>query len=146
MKQSQALAYAIVLFASSTTWAQKRSVPWFERSEFLHFAASAEIATNGYTLGAAFSPDRRVRLASGAALALTAGFAKELYDLAAYGDFSWRDIGWDVLGVATGLLISWLVDRLLFAPRREAPASAEVFAVVRSLTSPNAVAAPLGHR
>src|SRR5258708_2265660 len=89
---------AMLLLASLSAVAQDRAVPWFERSAFLHFAASAELATNGYVLGAAFSEDRRVRLASGAGLALTAGVAKELYDLSAHGDFSWRDIGWGVIG------------------------------------------------
>ena len=107
---------AILLVAAPSAVAQGRPTPWYERGPFLHFAASAELATNGYTLGAAFSDDKRVRLASGAALALAAGFAKELYDLSANGDFSWSDIGWGVVGTATGLLISWLVDRLLFGP------------------------------
>jgi putative lipoprotein len=107
---------AILLVAAPSAVAQGRPTPWYERGPSLHFAASAELATNGYTLGAAFSDDKRVRLASGAALALAAGFAKELYDLSANGDFSWSDIGWGVVGTATGLLISWLVDRLLFGP------------------------------
>ena len=107
---------AILLVAAPSAVAQSRPTPWYERGPFLHFAASAELATNGYTLGAAFSDDKRIRLASGAALALAAGFAKELYDLSANGDFSWSDIGWGVVGTATGLLISWLVDRLLFGP------------------------------
>jgi putative lipoprotein len=124
---------AMLLVASPCAVAQDRSVPWFERSAFLHFAASAELATNGYVLGAAFSEDRRVRLASGAALALTAGFAKELYDLSANGDFSWRDIGWGVIGTATGLLIAWLVDRFLFEPRHRTLADSLGFSIVRPL-------------
>lgn len=116
MKNVLGSAIAMLLIAAPSAVAQDRPTPWYERGPFLHFAASAELATNGYTLGAAFSQDKRVRLASGAALALAAGFAKELYDLSANGDFSWRDIGWGVVGTATGLLISWLVDRLLFGP------------------------------
>lgn len=123
----------MLLVASPAAVAQDRPVPWFERSAFLHFAASAELASNGYVLGAAFSDDRRVRLASGAALALTAGVAKELYDLSAHGDFSWRDIGWDVIGTATGLLISWLVDRFLFGPRHGTLADSLGFSFARPL-------------
>lgn len=124
---------AMLLVASPSAVAQDGSVPWFERSAFLHFAASAELATNGYVLGAAFSEDRRVRLASGAALALTAGVAKELYDLSAHGDFSSRDIGWDVIGTATGLLISWLVDRFLFGHRDRTLADSLGLSVARPL-------------
>jgi uncharacterized protein YfiM (DUF2279 family) len=134
MNDRNVLGWSIAMFlvATSSAVAQGRPTPWFERSPFLHFAASAELATNGYTLGAAFSEDRRVRLASGAALALTAGFLKELYDLSAYGDFSWRDIAWDVVGTATGLLISWLVDRLLFAPRHKTLADSLGFSFASS--------------
>src|SRR5262249_17867894 len=80
---------------------------------------SAELAINGYTLGAAFWEDRGARLASGAVLALTAGIGKELYDLSGHGDASWKDFTWDVIGTATGLLISWLVGKYPF--RREPP-------------------------
>jgi len=123
----------MLLVASTSAVAQDRPVPWFERSAFLHYAASAELATNGYVLGAAFSDDRRVRLASGAALALTAGFAKELYDLSANGDFSWRDIAWGVAGTAAGLLISWLVDRFLFGPRHRTVADSMPLSVARPI-------------
>jgi len=124
---------AMLLVTSPSAVAQNRSVPWYERGAFLHFAASAELATNGYTLGAAFSEDKRVRLASGAALALTAGFAKELYDLSANGDFSWSDIGWGVVGTATGLLIAWLVDRILFGPRHGTVPERLAFSVPRPI-------------
>ncbi len=141
MQSKLLLAATMALFAASAAFAQKSSVPWFERSEFLHVAASAELATNGYTLGAAFWKDPGLRLASGAALALTAGFAKELYDLSAYGEFSWRDIGWDAVGVATGLLISWLVDRFLFGTGRETSVSVVAFAMARPLSGSTALAA-----
>jgi len=124
---------AMLFIAAPSAVAQSRPTPWYERGPFLHFAASAELATNGYTLGAAFSEDKRVRLASGAALALAAGFAKELYDLSAHGDFSWRDIGWDVIGTATGLLIAWLVDRFLFEPRHRTLADRLGFSFGRPL-------------
>jgi uncharacterized protein YfiM (DUF2279 family) len=51
-----------------------------------------------------------VRLGTGAALGLGAGVAKELFDLHTGGDPSWRDLAWDALGTATGLLVAYLVD------------------------------------
>ncbi len=146
MQRKSLLVGSIALFAASASFAENGSRPWFERSEFLHVAASAELATNGYTLGAAFWKDPGARLASGAVLALTAGFTKELYDLSAYGEFSWRDIGWDVVGVATGLLISWLVDRFLFGTGRETSANPVAFAVVRPVFGSTALAAKAGDR
>lgn len=132
MKSQYVPSCVFALLISSASLGQTDSRPWFERSAFLHFAASAEIATNGYTLGAAFWKDPRARLTSGAVLSLTAGFAKELYDLAAGGDFSWRDIGWDVVGVATGLVISWLVDRFLFGDGRETSPDLVAFVMGRA--------------
>ena len=140
MSHKHLLASSIALLAASAAFAQNAPAPWFERSAFLHFAASAELAINGYTLGAAFSKNTGVRLASGAAFSFTLGLAKELYDLSASGEFSWRDMGWNAMGIATGLLISWLVDRLLFAPQHESSASLLAFAIARPLTIPTAFA------
>ncbi len=40
--------------------------------------------------------------------------AKELYDAGRGSFFSFKDLTWDVLGTATGLALSWAVDRLFF--------------------------------
>jgi len=123
------------LLSSTPAAAQSDPDPWFGRDKLLHFGASAEIATNGYTLGAAFWEDRRARLASGAVLALTAGIAKELYDLSGHGDPSWKDLTWDVIGTATGLLISWLVDKYLFGRERAGGVHARAFGRDRPTTA-----------
>lgn len=90
--------------------------PWFGPDKALHFGASAGLAVAGYTAGAFHWDDAPHRLAAGGALALGLGIGKELYDLAARGDPSLRDLTWDVLGTATGLLITWAVDWLFFRP------------------------------
>jgi len=56
------------------------------------------------------------RLAAGATLALGAGVAKEIADLAGAGDPSLRDLVWDVVGTGAGLLLAWGVDAAFFAP------------------------------
>lgn len=48
--------------------------------------------------------------------------AKELWDLSGHGSPSWKDFTWDVIGVATGLLLSWLVDRYIVTPLLSEPA------------------------
>ena len=98
--------------------------PWFGRDKAAHFAISAALAAGGYAGGAAISDERWVPFASGTAIALGAGIAKEAWDATGRGDPSWRDFTWDVVGTATGLAVAWLVGRLLDAAteRRDAPA------------------------
>ncbi len=88
--------------------------PWFGRDKALHFGASSLLAGGGYAGAAAFSERTGVRVATGASLALSAGIAKEVYDRYGGGDASWRDLTWDAVGTATGLLVSWLLDRYVF--------------------------------
>lgn len=93
--------------------------PWFGEDKKLHFAVCAGLAAGGYALGAAFWEEKSARLATGATVALGAGVAKELADLAGYGHPSWRDLAWDVIGTGTGLLLAWSVDELFFSVSRE---------------------------
>ena len=64
--------------------------------------------------------NRPARIGAGAALAVGAGVAKELWDLDGHGDASWRDLSWDLIGAATGLLVSvgvdWAVHRMFRPP------------------------------
>ena len=89
--------------------------PWFGRDKALHFSASAVIASGGYGLSRLAFDDRRPCLLIGGGLAAAAGIGKELYDLSGHGDASFRDLTWDAIGTATGLLVAWLVDRSLHA-------------------------------
>ena len=100
--------------------------PWFGHDKALHFSASAVIAAGGYGVARAAFDDRRPCLLFGGGLALAAGAGKELYDLSGHGDASLRDLTWDAIGTATGLLVAWSVDRLLqhwLQPRTPAPAA-----------------------
>jgi putative lipoprotein len=88
--------------------------PWLGRDKALHFGASALLAGGGYAGAAALSDRTSVRLAAGAGVAVSAGIAKEVYDRFSGGDASLRDLAWDAVGTATGLVVSWLIDRYLF--------------------------------
>lgn len=57
--------------------------------------------------------DRTTALAVGAGIAMGAGIAKELADLAGAGDASWRDLTWDLIGTVTGLAFAWTVDKII---------------------------------
>lgn len=104
--------------------------PWWGHDKALHFGISAGLSAAGYGVGAALAPDSTwIPLASGAGLSLTLGVGKEVFDQLQGRHFSWKDLTWDVLGTATGLLISWAVDTfvlrpLLSASREPAPSMA----------------------
>lgn len=104
-------AATLVLLVSATASAQPRD-DLFGRDKALHFAVSAGIAGGGYGATALFTPDERPRLVIGGGVALLAGIGKEIADRYTGGHPSWRDLGWDVVGTATGLgvglLVSWL--------------------------------------
>ncbi len=94
--------------------------PWFGRDKLVHFAAAGSLAVVGYANASMLTESRPARAAAGAALAVGAGAAKELWDLDGHGDASWRDLGWDLVGAATGVLISlgtdWVVHRIFRPP------------------------------
>jgi uncharacterized protein YfiM (DUF2279 family) len=87
---------------------------WFGHDKALHFGATFVLGGAGYAGGAALSPEPVVRLGSGAMLAMGAGIAKEMSDRSG-GDPSLKDLTWDALGTATGLVTAWLVDHFLLS-------------------------------
>jgi putative lipoprotein len=87
--------------------------PWLGSDKALHFGASATIAAGSYVVGASLFEARGHALIVGGSVALAIGVAKESLDLAGLGDPSWKDLAWDGVGIATGLLVAWSVDVLL---------------------------------
>jgi putative lipoprotein len=71
-------------------------------------------AGDGYAGSSVFTKREAMRLSAGAGIAMAAGAGKEVYDRYSGGDASLRDLTWDVVGAATGTVISWLVDRYIF--------------------------------
>jgi putative lipoprotein len=97
--------------------------PWLGPDKALHFAAAGAIALGGYGVGAEITSKPEYRVALGVAAGLTAGAAKELWDLSGHGDPSWRDFTWDAIGAVTGALVGLAIDHFLFAPS-ESPSAA----------------------
>ena len=110
----RAVAFALVLGLATPARAADPD-PWFGADKGLHFAATSGLAIGGYDGASLFTTDRRVRLAVGAGFSLTAGVAKELWDLAGHGTPSWKDLTWDAIGCAVGLAVAWLVDRFVLS-------------------------------
>lgn len=112
-RRTTSLASRIVLCVAIVQPASARGQdrdPWFGRDKLLHFGASATIAGGGYGVGAMTFDARYEAMLLGGGVALSAGVAKEVRDSMGYGDPSWRDLAWDVIGTATGLGIAWGID------------------------------------
>lgn len=84
--------------------------PWLGRDKALHFSVSAALAAGGYAAGTALFEERWKALALGGSASIAAGAAKEGLDAAGFGDPSWRDFTWDVIGAAVGLGLAYAID------------------------------------
>ena len=84
---------------------------WLGRDKVLHLAAGGALAAVGYQTAALWTTEPVVRAGSGVMLAMGAGLAKEMYDRTSGGDPSLRDVAWDAVGAATGILVTWLIHR-----------------------------------
>ncbi len=102
------LAVALTLLAGSAHAADPD--PWVGPDKAFHFSASAAAAMAGYGASATFLETPRARLVYGASVSLAAGIGKELWDASGNGHPSWKDLAWDVAGLAVGLAICWLLD------------------------------------
>jgi putative lipoprotein len=109
------LAFAIAgtMMVSPASALSSDDDPWFGRDKALHFGVSAAIASTGYAIGTAVFEQRWKAAALGGGLAVGAGAGKELVDLAGYGDPSWRDFTWDLVGTAVGLGLAFAIDSLV---------------------------------
>ncbi|MDC3955039.1 hypothetical protein [Polyangium jinanense] len=88
--------------------------PFFGRDKALHFGFSAALAGGAYGATALYGLDGRAnRVAVGMAVALGAGYTKEILDAAGFGTPSWKDFAWDLLGTAVGLGVSVAIDYAL---------------------------------
>jgi putative lipoprotein len=84
--------------------------PFWGRDKALHFVVAGTIAGAGYGTTTAFTDDRWKAFAIGGAAAIGAGALKEGLDAVGYGDPSWKDFAWDVIGAACGLGLAWAID------------------------------------
>ena len=110
MKIVLVVACVALLFSPRAHAQQQDTDPWFGHDKALHFAASASIAVVVYA-GASFQTESRPKRAIAAtSVSVSAGIAKELWDLSGHGDASWRDLTWDVIGATTGTLVAYVID------------------------------------
>lgn len=116
------LTFVLIFLALPRLARAQESDPWFGRDKALHFTATASIAVVGYGASTMLTDHRPTRVAAAVTLALGAGIGKELWDLGGSGDASWKDLTWDLVGTATGVLVASAVDWMIRRICQPAPA------------------------
>ena len=104
-------ALALVLSLPTATLARAEEDRWFAHDKALHASAGAVLGAGGYVASAVVFDAPAKRFASGIAVGLGAGAAKEWWDRGHDGQPSWRDFAWDGVGAAAGTTVVWLIDR-----------------------------------
>ena len=117
------LIVAATLFFVTSEGRAEASAPWGS-DKALHLGLSLALTVAGWGVSTELFQSPAARLAFAGGLALLAGGAKELVDLAGAGEAEWLDLAMDLLGVATGILFALVFDRLL---RRRAHARTQGF-------------------
>ena len=123
MPRSCGVVVLLALLLSPPALAQPPPDPWFAPDKALHFTATTLISGTGYGLSALATDKRWLRAVIGFGSAVAIGAAKETRDALGYGDPSWKDMTWNAIGAATGMLIAWGIDRLVSGPAPPSSAS-----------------------
>ena len=105
-----------VLVFSLWTGGPKRPVvkdpdPWFAVDKLEHFAASLIIQSWAHTTFRARGAGYAQASWGAAAVTATAGIGKELWDRHHHGDFSYRDLTADGIGLVSGAVMMRRIDR-----------------------------------
>ncbi len=103
-------AVVTLLAAPPEARAAPSADPWFGRDKALHFGASFGLAVGGYAAASLVFEERPGRIVTAAGIALGAGAAKEVADYFLKGNPSARDLTWDAVGTAMGVLVAWAFD------------------------------------
>jgi putative lipoprotein len=117
------LAVLVLALGAGTSHAQVDPDPWLGPDKALHFTVSAAIAGVTYGTTSLFTESRPVRIGVAAGVAFGAGIFKELLDLSGSGQPSWKDLAWDAMGTAFGVVVSWLLDVFVITPLSQPPVS-----------------------
>ena len=108
----KAFALAAVLCAGCAHAADQ----WWAYDKGEHLIATTVISSLGTQVPRFWVESVFARAAIGFGAAVVVGAGKELLDLTGFGDPSWKDFTWDVIGAAVGTVISlaveWVVERV----------------------------------
>ena len=80
--------------------------PWLSQDKFLHFSACAALTGLTYHLYVCrWKRDEHLGRVYAVPLTAVLSLSKEIYDKKKKGQFSWRDLCWDGLGLLAGYLL-----------------------------------------
>lgn len=122
MQWRMSVARWVALFGCAGVLCAPRSAradEWWGADKALHFGVSSVLSGGSYALSSLVLDSRLSRVAVGAGIGLTAGVAKEVYDELDYGGASYKDLAFDVAGVAVGVVAAWLIDLAIERDQRE---------------------------
>jgi len=118
-----ALAFTLATLAPAAASAAPPD-PWLGPDKALHFTLSTMISSGAYGVSTYSTDSVATRVAFGAGVGIAVGAAKELLDMTGFGDPSWKDFAWDLIGTAVGVGIAVTFD----VATRAHPESASVTA------------------
>jgi uncharacterized protein YfiM (DUF2279 family) len=85
--------------------------PWFGFDKLEHFAASTIIQSWAHTTLRAHGASYAQASWGAAAITASAGIGKEMWDRTHHGDFSYRDLAADGVGLLSGAVMMRQIDR-----------------------------------
>ena len=94
---------------------------WFGRDKAAHFGVSAVLASCTYAVASSQFQPRYQPLVIAGGITLAVGGAKETFDALGFGDPSWKDLTWDVIGTIVGLGLAWGIDLAVRGTGHDAP-------------------------
>ncbi|MCL2625463.1 MAG: hypothetical protein FWD46_01420 [Cystobacterineae bacterium] len=99
--------------------AQAADDGWWAKDKRKHLIVSSSLAGVTYLWLGQTRLEPAFRMGASALVVLGLGALKEAWDALGYGQPSWKDMTWNVIGSAVGLVVAWFIEHWLWpaAPR-----------------------------
>jgi putative lipoprotein len=94
--------------------AQAADDAWWGKDKQKHLLLSSGAAFVTYVWLGHSGMEPSLRMGATALVVLGVGALKEARDALGYGHASWKDMTWNVIGTAVGLIVAWVVERCLW--------------------------------
>jgi len=122
-----ALVMGLLCCALGPMKAQAQSDAWWGKDKQKHLLVSLSVSAATYVWLGHSGVESSLRMGVTTLLVLSAGALKEARDAMGYGHPSWKDMTWNVIGTAVGLVVAYVVERWLWPQRPWVPRGGFVF-------------------